>query len=151
MKAKTTIPTPKGSAAPAAPADLFQITNAESLGRLIHEWAINRAKAPRTIGELRQQTSGVMTVPARLPNDMPIDIVQSDHAHYVLELPDVKMFEKGKVEISQLGTMDEYPVPDYFNKKGHCVQGQIKMNNPAVGHVPFLYTRLADYTFSVCR
>lgn len=147
----------KSAPAPAASSDLFQIVNAAKIGQLVYRWAKDRSTAPRTIGELRNQVGTHMVVPNRLGNATPIDIVQTDATHYVLELPDLKMFEKGKTEIGNLGPTDEYPVPPYYFDKAVCVSDKadcncvIKNNKHPPSHEDFLFTRLADYTFSVCR
>lgn len=130
----------------------FKVIDHLAFGKLIHKWANDASTAPKTIDELKEALEpGIALVPTRYKE---MRTVQPREEEFVLRLPPRHMINNTIEELSGPASdpKSTYAVPDFYFLKMRSADGApASVSNDYINNGDFFYSRVADYTISVCR
>jgi hypothetical protein len=127
----------------------FKVIDHLAFGRIIAHWAEDKSRAPTTIADLKAALEpNIALVPPRYTT---MQVVQAGPEEYVLRLPPKAMIANTIQELSG-PTGAPYAVPPFYFLKLRCPDGSAPgVSNDLINDLDFFYSRVADYTISVCR
>lgn len=130
----------------------FKVIDHLAFGRLIWRWSNDPATAPKSIEQLRAVLEpGIALVPTRYTT---MRTVQAGREEFVLRLPPKHMINNTVEELCGPNANREatYAVPPFYNLKLRSPDGSAPVvSNTNLDNGDFFFSRVADYTISVCR
>ncbi len=130
----------------------FKVIDHLAFGKLIHKWANDASTAPKSIGELKEALEpGIALVPTRYKE---MRTVQPKEEEFILRLPPKHMINNTVEELSGPASdpKSTYAVPDFYFLKMRSGDGApAAVSNDYINNGDFFFSRVADYTISVCR
>jgi len=130
----------------------FKVIDHLAFGRLVAHWAEDISRAPTTIADLKAALEpNIALVPTRYTM---MQTVQAGPEEFILRLPPKAMIANTIEELSQPPAAPgaTYAVPPFYFLKLRCPDGSApQVSNELINDLDFFYSRVADYTISVCR
>ena len=130
----------------------FKVIDHLAFGKLIHKWANDASTAPRSIEELKEALEpGIALVPTRYTQ---MRTVQPEEKEFILRLPPRHMINNTIEELNGPASdpKSTYAVPEFYFLKMRSADGSpAAVSNDYINNGDFFYSRVADYTISVCR
>ena len=130
------------SAAPAAPAGLFEVADYIELGRLVADWTRDPDTRPGSIGELIAQLDGIARVPDSFKE---VKFVDGEVETLVIRLPERGVMEHTLSALESLLVGERYHLPKFYDDIYHRHFG------PEMTPLDTFLARMGDYTIAQCR
>lgn len=130
------------SAAPAAPAGLFEVADYIELGRLVADWTRDPDTRPGSIGELVAQLDGIARVPDSFKE---VKFVDGEVETLVIRLPERGVMEHTLSALESLLVGERYHLPKFYDDIYHRHFG------PEMTPLDTFLARMGDYTIAQCR
>jgi hypothetical protein len=125
-----------------APIPRIEVEDYIEMGRLVAEWAIDPARRPAGLGQLREQLASIAVLPERLRT---VAFVQGTLEHLVIRLPAKALVEDALERMSDPMGNPCYRLPQFY--ADHCRPGF----GPVMTPLDTLLARVGDQTIAQCR